>query len=111
MLKQGAVGYVGATKVAYGAWEWSGPWSGSTQSCDYFFTTKVTSGEMTQGRAHQWSLNHLYVNGLWADPRYEMFEWTLHGNPDLGMGPVELTGVLIDGFESGGTGAWSAFTE
>jgi hypothetical protein len=111
MIGQGAVGYVGATKVAYGAPEWTGPWSGSSQSCDYFFTTKVTSGEMTQGRAHQWSMNHLYVNGLWADPRYEIFEWTLHGNPDLGMGPIETIGLLIDGFESGGTGAWSSYPE
>jgi len=108
MLGRGAVGYVGATKVAYGASEWQGPWSGSTQSCDYWFTVKVTSHEMTQGEAHQWSMLRLYVQGLWANPRYEMFEWTLHGNPNLGMGPIEVTGFFGDGFESGGTGAWSA---
>jgi hypothetical protein len=86
MLKQGGVGFLGATKVAYGAGGWSDPYHGSSQSFDYFFTTSVTSGDYTQGQAHQWALRHMYTNGLWYMVKYEMFEWgALWGNPDLGM--------------------------
>ena len=107
MLRQGAVGYVGSTQVALGSGEWQGPEDGSSQSCDYWFTSKVTSGEMTQGAAHQWSMRKLYVDGLWSYPRYEMFEWTLHGNPNLGMGELVLVSLFEDGFESGDFTAWS----
>jgi len=86
MLKQGAVGFVGATKVAYGAPGWNDPSDGSGQSLDYFFTTCVTSGDYTQGEAHQWALREMYTNGLWSNNRYETFEWgALWGNPNLGM--------------------------
>lgn len=107
MLGQGAVGFVGSTAVALGSWEWQGPEDGSSQSCDYWFTSKVTSGEMTQGEAHQWALRKLYTDGLWDYDRYEMFEWTLHGNPNLSMGDVEFSSLFLDGFESGEIGAWS----
>ena len=96
MLKQGAVGFVGATKVAYGQPGWSGPYSGSTQSLDYYFTTAVTSGDYTQGEALQWAMRQMYVYGLWGDVKYETFEWgALWGNPDLGMAglcPGDLDG-------------------
>ena len=86
MLKQGAVGFLGATKVAYGLHGWDDPYDGSGQSLDYFFTTKVTSGDYTQGEAHQWALLEMYTYGLWYYTKYEMFEWgALWGNPDLGM--------------------------
>lgn len=89
MLKQGAVGFLGSTKVAYGMPAWSDPYDGSSQSLDCFFTTHVTSGEYSQGEAHQWSLREMYVNDLWYYPKYEMFEWgALWGNPSLGMGSV-----------------------
>ena len=86
MLKQGAVGFVGATKVAYGMPGWNSPYDGSSQSMDYFFTTKVTSGDYSQGQAHQWALLEMYTNGLWYYEKYEMFEWgALWGNPNLAM--------------------------
>lgn len=89
MLKQGGVGFLGSTKVAYGMPAWNDPYDGSSQSLDCFFTTHVTSGEYTQGEAHQWSLREMYVNSLWYYPRYEMFEWgALWGIPSLTMGPV-----------------------
>jgi len=89
MLKQGGVGFVGATKVAYGMPAWNDPYDGSSQSMDYFFTTKVTSGDYTQGEAHQWALIEMYTNNLWYYTNYEMFEWgALWGNPDLGMAYV-----------------------
>jgi hypothetical protein len=86
MMKQGAVGFLGATKVAYGLHAWDDPYDGSSQSMDYFFTTKTTSGDYTQGEAHQWALLEMYTNNLWYYVKYEMFEWgALWGNPDLGM--------------------------
>jgi hypothetical protein len=89
MLKQGGVGFLGSTKVAYGMPAWNDPYDGSSQSLDCFFTTHVTSGEYTQGAAHQWSLREMYINGLWYYEKFEMFEWgALWGNPDLTMGPV-----------------------
>ena len=86
MLKQGAVGFLGATKVAYGTHAWNDPYDGSGQSMDYFFTTCVTSGDYSQGEAQQWSLIEMYQNNLWYYLRYETFEWgALWGNPDLAM--------------------------
>ncbi|MBU0641450.1 MAG: hypothetical protein KKB50_21525 [Planctomycetes bacterium] len=87
MLEHGGVGFVGATKVALGCPGWNDPYDGSSQSLDYFFTTAVTSGDYTQGQAHQSALRQMYVSGLWSYNRYETFEWgALWGNPDLGMG-------------------------
>ena len=84
MLKQGGVGFLGATKVAYGMGAWNDSSDGSSQSLDYFFTTRVTSGGYTQGGAHQWALRWMYTHGLWYYVKYEMFEWgALWGNPDL----------------------------
>ncbi len=88
MMRQGAVGFWGATKVAYGCPGWTGPLDGSSQSLDYFFTTYVTSGEYSQGGAHQRALRDMYLYGLWYNVKYETFEWgALWGNPDLGMAP------------------------
>lgn len=93
MLKQGAVGFLGSNKIAYGQPGWSDPMDGSSQSFDYFFTTCCTSGNYTQGQAHQWSLREMYTHNLWtADTYLEMFEWgSLFGNPDLTMGPVSTS--------------------
>ena len=91
MLGQGAVGFVGSTKVAFGARAWDDPSDGSSQSMDYYFTTKVTINDYTQGAAHQWALRQMYIYGLWYYPRYETFEWgALLGNPNLGMGVPAL---------------------
>ena len=98
MMQQGGVGFLGATKVAYGMPGWSGAYDGSSQSLDYFFTTCVTSGDYTIGEAHQWALREMYTNGLWGDVKYEMFEWgALWGNPDLSMEPQLLEINLPDG--------------
>ena len=87
MLQQGAVGFVGATKVALGCPGWNDEYDGSSQSMDYFFTAAVTSGSYTQGAAHQWALREMYTNGLWDYVYYEVFEWgALWGNPNLGLG-------------------------
>jgi len=90
MLQQGGVGFVGATKVALGRPGWNQPSDGSSQSLDYYFTTGVTSGDYTQGQAHQRALREMYTQGLWSYDKYETFEWgALWGNPDLGMAPID----------------------
>ncbi|MFC1850259.1 C25 family cysteine peptidase [candidate division CSSED10-310 bacterium] len=95
MLKQGAVGFVGATKVALGCPGWSNPNDGSSQSLDYYFTTAVTSESATQGAAHQDALRTLYTQGLWYYVPYEMCEWTLWGNPCLSMTAVPSQTPLV----------------
>jgi hypothetical protein len=99
MLKQGGIGFLGATKVAYGKHGWNNPNSGSSQSLDYFFTTCLTSGEYTQGAAHQWALREMYTRGLWYYTKYETFEWgALWGNPDLAMAvPSPLSFAFPEG--------------
>lgn len=98
MLKQGGVGFLGSTKVAMGMHGWDDPMDGSSQSLDYFFTTCVTSGDYSQGQAHQWALYEMYTNGLWYYQRYESFEWgALWGNPDIAMLPPLLRISLPDG--------------
>jgi hypothetical protein len=87
MLEQGGVGFLGATKVAYGYHGWTDPYTGAASaSMDYFFTSCVTSGNYTQGQAHQYALLEMYTHGLWYYQYYETFEWgALWGNPNLGM--------------------------
>jgi hypothetical protein len=86
MMKQGAVGFLGANKVAFYRPGWDDPNDGSDQSLKYFFKSAVTSENYTQGQAHQYALCEMYTKGLWNYPRYETFiHGSLWGNPDLGM--------------------------
>ena len=92
MLEQGAVGFLGSTKVAYGMHAWADPYDGSSQSLDYWFTTCCTSGEYTQGQAHQYALQEMYNNDLWYYQKFETFEWgAFWGNPDLTMAHVVVS--------------------
>jgi hypothetical protein len=96
MIQQGAVGFVGATKVALGCPGWTNLYDGSSQSLDYLFTTYVTSGDYTQGQAHQQALTDMYTYGLWDAVYYEMFEWgALWGNPDLGLTSAAALSVTL----------------
>ena len=88
MLKRGAVGFVGATSVALGSNGWSGPEDGSTQTLDYYFTTSVTSGDYSQGAAHQRAMYLTYQLGGFYYERYEIAEWSLWGHPNVSMGLV-----------------------
>jgi hypothetical protein len=91
MMKQGAIGFLGSTKVAYGMHGWNDPLDGSSQSLDYWFTTGLTSGDYTQGESHQIALQNMYENGLWYYELLEHFEWgALWGNPALQMGILNL---------------------
>lgn len=86
MLKQGAVGFLGANKPAYYCSEWTNPNDGSDQSFKYYFTSKITSGELTQGEALQYAIREMYTKGLWTQLKYETFvHSSLWGNPDLGI--------------------------
>jgi hypothetical protein len=89
MLKQGAVGFLGSTSVAFGKHDWTNPMSGSSQSLDYWFTTGCTEGILTQGESHQTALQNMYQYSLWYYQKLEHFEWgALWGNPDLTMGEI-----------------------
>jgi hypothetical protein len=91
MLKQGGVGFLGATCVAFGYHGWDDPYDGTSQSLDYFFTTCCTSGNYTQGQAQQYGLLECYTYDLWYYTYYEMFQWgALWGNPDLCMSSLNL---------------------
>jgi hypothetical protein len=86
MMAQGAVGFLGANKAAFYRSGWDDPNDGSDQSFKYFFTSAVTSGNYTQGQAHQYALREMYVRGLWDRLRYETFvHGSLWGNPNLGL--------------------------
>jgi len=110
MMKQGAVGFLGSTEVAYGIHGWNDPYDGYCASFDYFFTTCCTSGEYTQGQAQQYALLEMYTKGLWPwYTKYQMFEWgALWGNPDISMANVAEneppTVPEIDGPNRGVTG-------
>ena len=84
MMRQGAVGFLGANKVAFYSSGWSNPNDGSDQSFKYFFTSRIASGEYTQGQALQYAVREMYVRDLWFNLRYESFiHSSLWGNPDL----------------------------
>lgn len=89
MMAQGAVGFLGANKVAFYRSAWDDPTDGSDQSFKYFFTAGVTSRNYTQGQAHQYALREMYTRGLWDRLRYETFiHGSLWGNPSLGLAAV-----------------------
>lgn len=89
MMKQGAVGFLGANKATPYRTEWDDPSDGSDQSFKYFFISSITSEEKTQGQAHQYAISEMYQRGLWFQLKYETFvHATLFGNPNLGIAPV-----------------------
>lgn len=92
MMKQGAVGFLGANKAAYYRSQWDEPNDGSDQSMKYFFTAAITSGEYTQGQAHQYAIHEMYSKGLWDRLYYETFvHGSLWGNPDLSILTVKIS--------------------
>jgi hypothetical protein len=86
MLRQGAVGFLGANKVALYRSQWADPNDGSDQSFKYFFTSALTSGEYTQGQALRYAVQEMYTRNLWDLQKYETFiHSSLWGNPNLGL--------------------------
>jgi hypothetical protein len=92
MMKQGAIGFLGANKAAFYRSQWDEPNDGSDQSMKYFFTAAITSGEYTQGQAHQYAIHEMYSKGLWDRLHYETFvHGSLWGNPDISILTVETS--------------------
>lgn len=86
MMGQGAVGFLGANKVAFYQSQWDDPSDGSDQSFKYFFLSAITSGKFTQGQAHQYAISEMYQRGLWDMLKYETFcHGSLFGNPDISL--------------------------
>ncbi|RLF59138.1 MAG: hypothetical protein DRN27_03460, partial [Thermoplasmata archaeon] len=86
MMKQGAIGFLGANKATPYQTEWDDVNDGSDQSFKYFFISSITSGEFTQGAAHQYAIKEMYSRGLWDALKYETFvHGSLFGNPDIGI--------------------------
>lgn len=86
LMRQGAVGFLGANKAAYYMSGWDDPGDGSDQSLKYLFLTELLSERRTQGQAHQHALQEMYRLGLWHFPVYEAcVHGSLWGNPDLGL--------------------------
>jgi len=86
MMKQGAIGFLGANKATPYRTEWDDPLDGSDQSFKYYFISATTSGDKTQGQAHQYAISEMYQKNLWYDLKYETFvHGTLFGNPNLGI--------------------------
>lgn len=112
MLEQGAIGFLGATKVAYGMPGWNNPYSGSSQSLDYFFTIGCTSGDYTQGESHQLALQEMYENSLWYYQKYEHCQWgALWGNPDITMAEVVTSDAPYNPQKPDGPNEWIPLVE
>lgn len=86
MMRQGAVGFLGANKATPYRTRWDEASDGSDQSFKYFFLSALTSGEYSQGEAHQYALYEMYQRGLWGSEKYETFvHGSLFGNPDISV--------------------------
>lgn len=87
MLRQGAVGFLGATSFSRFMGQWQQWDDGDIQSFDYLFTKFVTSEDFTQEAAHQEALWQMHQYQLWTvHENFQRYEWgSLWGNPDLGL--------------------------
>ncbi|MCK4518236.1 hypothetical protein KAT92_05630, partial [Candidatus Babeliales bacterium] len=124
MIKQGAVAFVGATRVAYGAHGWNDPSDGSSQSLDYWFTHHVTNRGSSVGWSfHKVALRYMYLYYGWNNSWLQMFEWNLYSNPDLWMRdrPLALPNLdylyrtgwsypMVPRSAGGATGTWCPVT-
>lgn len=86
MMKQGAIGFLGANKATPYQTQWDDVNDGSDQSLKYLFISSITSGKYSQGQAHQYALAEMYKRGLWDYLKYETFcHGSLFGNPDISI--------------------------
>jgi hypothetical protein len=86
LLERGSVGFVGATRLGFGAHGWNDPSDGSSQSLDWKFCDNAIDlggGRSSVGWSHQNALQYMYTNHNWSNSWYQMFEWNLYSNPDL----------------------------
>ena len=86
LLQRGSIGFVGATRLGFGAGAWDDPSDGSSQTLDWRFcynAINLNSGRSSVGWSHQSALQYMYNNHNWSNSWYQMFEWNLYSNPDL----------------------------
>ncbi|MDL1955691.1 MAG: C25 family cysteine peptidase [Candidatus Desulfofervidus auxilii] len=86
LLEQGAVSFVGSTRVAFGVHEWDDPSDGGCQTLDYLFAhyaVSYTFSRSSVGWSLQRALQDMYNDYNWDDSWWQMFEWNLYSNPDL----------------------------
>jgi hypothetical protein len=85
VMKQGGVAFVGASRVAYGAHGWDHPSDGNCESLHYEFARRAAwyNRTYTVGSAFRYALWTMYNTWNWGASWYQMFEWTLFGNPDM----------------------------
>ena len=86
LLEQGAVSFVGSTRVAFGAHGWDDPSDGNCSTLDYLFShyaVSYTFGRSSVGWSLQHALRDMYDDYNWDDSWWQMFEWNLYSNPDL----------------------------
>jgi hypothetical protein len=86
MMKQGAIGFLGANKATPYQTQWDDVNDGSDQSLKHLFISSITSGKYSQGQAHQYALAEMYNRGLWDYLKYETFcHGSLFGKPDISI--------------------------
>lgn len=83
LLEQGGVCFVGATRESLHCVGWSDPAHGWVQTLGYYFTENIHDGLSTVGEANRDSLRRMFTDHGWDNHWWGMFEFTLHGNPDL----------------------------
>lgn len=85
VMRQGGVAFVGASRTAYGSHGWNDPSDGNCESFHYEFARRVAGyfGVYTVGQAFRYALYTMYNTHNWGTSWYQMFEWTLFGNPDM----------------------------
>lgn len=84
VMKQGGVAFVGSSRVAYGVHGWDDPSDGNCESFHYEFARRAAyHGAYTVGSAFKFALRTMYTTWNWGTSWWQMFEWTLFGNPDM----------------------------
>jgi hypothetical protein len=86
LLRQGAIAFVGSTRLALGAHGWSEPSHGNASTLDWLFThyaVSYTFARSSVGWSHQRALRTMFDDYNWDDSWWQMFEWNLYSNPDL----------------------------
>jgi hypothetical protein len=84
VMRQGGVAFVGASRTAYGAHGWNDPSDGNCESFHYEFARRVADfANYTVGQCFRYALYTMYNTHNWGTSWYQMFEWTLFGNPDM----------------------------
>ncbi|MCK5231365.1 MAG: hypothetical protein KAR13_13920, partial [Desulfobulbaceae bacterium] len=86
LLKQGAISFVGSTRVAFGAGGWDDPSDGNCSTLDWLFSyyaARTNASRSSVGWSHQRALKQMYDDYNWDNSWWQFFEWNIYSNPDL----------------------------